>query len=76
MRGKSYVNIGAVSMGIMGSYCSDDFFTEYLGIRPEFVDMTELLRRIDAGIYAHEEYSRALQWTRKNCREGFDNNKP
>jgi L-fucose isomerase len=76
MRGKSYVNIGAVSMGIMGSYCDDAFFHEYLGVRPEFVDMTEVLRRIDAGIYDHDEYEKAFAWTKKNCKEGLDNNKP
>jgi len=76
MRGKSYVNIGSVSMGIMGSYCDDGFFHEYLGIRPEFVDMTEGLRRMDAGIYDHEEFDRACAWTKANCREGFDNNQP
>ncbi len=75
MRGKSYVNIGSVSMGIMGSYCDDAFFHEYLGVRPEFVDMTEVLRRVDAGIYDPEEYKKALAWTKANCKEGFDNNK-
>lgn len=76
MRGKSYVNIGAVSMGIMGSYCDDNFFQKYLGIRPEFVDMTEVLRRIQNEIYDKEEYEKAYQWTLKNCKEGFDNNLP
>ena len=76
MRGKSYVNIGSVSMGIMGSYCDDAFFQEYLGIRSEFVDMTEVLRRIDAGIYDKEEYEKALAWTKANCQEGEDRNRP
>ena len=76
MRGKSYVNIGSVSMGIMGSYCDDSFFQEYLGIRAEFVDMTEVLRRIDAKIYDKEEYEKALAWTKANCKEGEDRNKP
>lgn len=75
MRGKSYVNIGAVSMGIMGAYCDDDFFQKYLGIRAEFVDMTEVLRRMNDGIYDHDEYERAYKWTLEHCREGFDNNK-
>lgn len=75
MRGKSYVNIGSVSMGIAGSYCNEGFFTKYLGIRPEFVDMTEILRRMEYGIYDREEYERAYEWTRKNCQEGLDNNK-
>lgn len=76
MRGKSYVNIGAVSMGIIGSYCDDSFFQKYLGIRPEFVDMTELLRRMKENIYDAKEYDRAYAWTLQNCKEGFDNNKP
>lgn len=76
MRGKSYVNIGSVSMGIQGSYCSDEFFQKYLGIRPEFVDMTEVLRRMKQGIYDEEEYQKAYEWTKTYCKEGFDNNKP
>ena len=76
LRGKSYVNVGAVSMGIMGSYCDDAFFQEYLGIRPEFVDMIEVLRRIKGDIYDKEEYEKAFDWTRKNCKEGFDKNAP
>jgi L-fucose/D-arabinose isomerase len=76
MRGKSYVNIGAVSMGIMGSYCQDDFFQKYLGIRPEFVDMTEILRRMKEDIYDPAEYETAYTWTRENCREGADPNDP
>lgn len=76
LRGRSYVNIGAVSMGIMGAYCDDEFFGKYLGLRPEFVDMTEILRRMEYSIYDPKEYERALAWTRENCKEGFDNNKP
>lgn len=74
IRGKSYVNIGAVSMGIQGSYCDDNFFQKYLGIRPEFVDMIEINRRIKEGIYDGEEYERAYNWTLENCKEGRDNN--
>lgn len=76
MRGKSYINIGAVSMGIMGSYCDDSFFQNYLGVRSEFVDMTEVLRRIEGNIYDPEEYKTALSWTKANCKEGFDKNSP
>ena len=74
MRGKSYVNFGSVSMGIMGSYCDAEFFQKYLGIRAEWVDMTEILRRIKLEIYDHEEFERALAWTKANCKEGFDKN--
>lgn len=74
LRGKSYINIGAVSMGIQGSYCDDSFFQKYLGIRPEFVDMIEISRRMKEGIYDHEEYERAYRWTLAHCPEGEDRN--
>ena len=74
MKNKSYVNLGGVAMGIAGSYCDASFFQKYLGIRPEWVDMTEIIRRITLGIYAPEEYEKALAWVKKNCREGFDCN--
>ena len=74
MRNKAYVNFGAIAMGIAGSYCDAEFFQKYLGIRAEWVDMTEILRRITLGIYDHEEYEKALAWTKENCKEGFDCN--
>ncbi len=74
MRNKSYVNIGSVSMGIAGSYCDASFFQKYLGIRPEWVDMTEVARRIELEIYDKEEYEKALAWTKANCKEGKDTN--
>ncbi len=74
MRGKSYLSMGAVSMGIAGSVVNADFFQEYLGMRNEYIDMTEFLRRMDLGIYDTKEYKRALIWTKENCREGKDYN--
>lgn len=74
MRGKTYVGIGNVCMGIMGSYCDASFFQKYLGIRPEWVDMSEVNRRIELGIYDHEEFETALKWVKENCPEGFDKN--
>jgi L-fucose isomerase len=74
MRGKSYVNFGSVAMGIAGSYCDAGFWQKYLGIRAEFVDMTEILRRIRLEIYDHDEYDRAMKWVKQYCREGFDKN--
>ena len=74
MKNKSYVNLGGVAMGIAGSYCDASFFQKYLGIRPEWVDMTEIIRRITLEIYDHEEYDRALAWVKANCKEGFDCN--
>lgn len=74
MRNQSYVNLGSVSMGIAGSVVNVDFLQKYLGMRTEWVDMTEILRRIQLSIYDPEEYERAIAWVRKNCREGFDCN--
>lgn len=76
MRDKSYLSIGSVSMGIAGSTVNPDFFQEYLGMRNEYVDMSEIIRRIDEEIYDKEEYERALQWVKENCKEGADNNPP
>lgn len=76
MKGKSYLSIGYSSMGIAGSMVDANFFQDYLGIRTEFVDSVEILRRIDEGIYDHEEFEKALAWTRANCKEGGDRNKP
>ena len=76
MRGKSYLSIGSVSMGIGGSMTDPDFLQEYLGMRTEYVDASEVLRRIQLGIYDKEEYEKALKWTKENCivREGEDFN--
>lgn len=76
MRGRSYLSIGSVSMGIAGSIVSPDFFQNYLGMRNESVDSTEILRRIREDIYDREEYVRALAWTEKYCKpnEGADFN--
>ncbi|HTY86029.1 MAG TPA: L-fucose isomerase, partial [Candidatus Acidoferrum sp.] len=72
MRGKSYLSLGAVSMGIAGSIVDQPFFESYLGMRVECVDMTELVRRIEEKIYDEREFKRALAWTRSNCRAGKD----
>jgi L-fucose/D-arabinose isomerase len=72
MRGKSYLSLGGVSMGIAGSIVEQSFFESYLGMRVECVDMTELVRRIEEKIYDDREYTHAYAWTRKNCKEGKD----
>ena len=74
MRNQSYVNIGAVSMGIAGSVVNVDFLQKYLGMRTEWVDMTEVLRRITLGIYDHDEFDKAYAWVKENCKEGLDIN--
>ena len=76
MRNKSYVSFGGVSMGIMGSFLDPSFYIRYLGMRPEWVDMTEILRRMKLGIYDEEEYKKAYAWIREHCPEGFDKNRP
>lgn len=75
MQGKAYVNLGGVSMGIAGSYCEAKIFQKYLGLRAEFVDLTEILRRVKLEIYDHDEYEKALKWIKANCPEGYDVNK-
>ena len=74
MKNKAYVNLGGVAMGIAGSYCNADLFQKYFGMRPEWVDMTEIVRRITLEIYDHDEYEKALAWVKANCKEGFDCN--
>ena len=74
MRGKAYLSLGGVSMGIAGSIVDQGFFQNYLGIRTECVDMSEVQRRIQLGIYDREEFKRALAWVKENCIEGPDTN--
>ncbi|MDC4232116.1 L-fucose isomerase [Actinomyces sp. B33] len=76
MRGASYLSMGSVSMGIAGSVVNPDFFREYLGMRNEYIDMSEFTRRIDEGIYDHDEYEKAYAWIRENFTQGEDFNAP
>ena len=72
MRGKSYLSIGAVCMGIAGSIVNTDFFEDYLGMRCEGIDEVEIIRRMTLGIYDKEEYEKALAWAKVNCKEYED----
>ncbi len=74
MKNKAYVNIGGVSMGIMGSYCDTMAFQKYFGIRTEWVDMTEILRRIKLEIFDPNEFTKAIAWVKTHCSEGYDCN--
>ncbi len=76
MRGRSYLSIGGVSMGIAGSVVDGSFFRDYLGMRNEYVDMSEITRRIREEIYDREENFRALLWVKGNCAEAPDTNPP
>jgi L-fucose/D-arabinose isomerase len=75
MRDKSYLSIGSSSMGIAGSFVDSNFFRSTLGIRTENMDMCEIDRRVEKGIYDAQEFERALKWTRNYCKEGKDVNK-
>ena len=74
MKNKAYVNLGGISMGIAGSYCDASMFQKYFGIRAEWVDMSDIIRRITLEIYDKDEYEKALTWIKANCKEGFDVN--
>ncbi len=74
MRGKSYLQIGSICMGIAGSSISPEFIEEYLGMRVESVDEVEIIRRMSENIYDEAEYQKALAWTKEKCPEGFDKN--
>jgi len=76
MRGKSYLQIGSICMGIAGSIINCDFFEEYLGMRVESIDEVEIIRRMENGIYDEKEFRKALAWTKQHCKEGFDKNPP
>jgi L-fucose/D-arabinose isomerase len=74
MRGKSYLQIGSITMGIGGSSISPEFIEEYLGMRVESVDEVEIIRRMSENIYDEAEFQKALKWTKEHCPEGFDKN--
>ncbi len=74
MRGKSYLQIGSICMGIGGSIIDSDFLESYLGLRVESVDEVEIIRRMSEGIYDEAEYQKALAWAKEKCIIGFDKN--
>ncbi len=76
MRGKSYLSIGSVSMGIAGSIIMENYFQDYLGMRNEYVDMSEISRRLKENIYDKQEFEKAIKWVKQNCKEGKDHNPP
>lgn len=74
MRGKSYLQIGSICMGIAGSIINPEFIEEYLGMRVESVDEVEIIRRMSEEIYDKDEFEKALKWVKEKCPEGFDKN--
>ncbi len=76
MKGTSYLAMGSVSMGIAGSIVDAGFFQKYLGMRCEYVDMSEFARRVNENIFDQDEYQHALKWVKANCKEGTDLNPP
>ena len=76
MRNKAYVGVGAVAMGIGGSVLDPIIMQKYFGLRAEWVDMSEIIRRVEKGIYDHEEYEKELAWIKANCKKGLETNLP
>ena len=74
MRGKSYLQIGSICMGIGGSIIDSDFMESYLGLRVESVDEVEIIRRMTEGIYDEAEFQKAMAWAKEKCTIGFDKN--
>ena len=74
MRGKSYLQIGSICMGIAGSIIDSDFIEDYLGMRVESVDEVEIIRRMDNGIYDQAEFEKAMKWAKEKCIICFDKN--
>ena len=74
MRGKSWLQIGSICMGIAGSIVDSSFMEEYLGMRVESVDEVEIIRRMTEGIYDEAEFEKAMSWKKSHCREGWDKN--
>ncbi len=74
MRGKSYLQIGSICMGIGGSIIDPAFIEEYLGMRVESVDEVEIIRRMSEEIYDAEEVAKCKAWIAENCKEGWDKN--
>jgi L-fucose isomerase len=74
MRGKAYLAMGAISMGIAGSTPNPEVFEKYLGMRYESIDMSEFARRLKEGIYDKEEFERAVKWVDENLTLGWDKN--
>ena len=72
MRGKSYLSMGSVSMGIAGSIVDPNVFEDYFGMRCVSIDMSEFIRRVNENIIDPEELEIALEWTKKNCKQGPD----
>jgi L-fucose isomerase len=76
IRGKSYLSMGSVSMGIAGCVVDEEFFQEYLGMRNEYIDMSEFIRRMELGIFDQDELEKGIKWVKENCLEGADVNPP
>lgn len=72
MKGKAYLSVGNVAMGIAGSIVNPNFFEKYLGMRLEYKDMSEIIRRVEFGIFDQDEFKRALEWTKEKCKENED----
>lgn len=66
MRGKNYLSIGGVSMGIIGSDLRRNLLLDYFGMGSVSVDMVAIKGRIDQGFYDHDELKKAVKFMRQN----------
>lgn len=76
MRNRAYCALGSVCMGIAGSFVDGNFLQKYFSLRGEWVDMVEILGRMEKGIYDHDEYEKVLAWIKENCPRGRETNPP
>lgn len=72
MRGKNYLSVGGVSMGIIGSDARRNSFLQTFGMGTVSVDMVAIRGRIDQGFYDHEELESAFKFMKKNFKFSFD----
>ncbi|MDP2982358.1 MAG: L-fucose isomerase [Candidatus Latescibacter sp.] len=65
MRGKNYLSVGGVSMGIIGSDVRRNLMLHYFGMGTVSVDMVAVKGRMEQEFYDHEELERAAKFMKK-----------
>jgi L-fucose isomerase len=75
IRGKNYLNIGSVSMGIIGSDSRRNIFQQVLGMGTCNFDMAGIRGRLETGLYDHEEADRAFQFFTTSFRIDYGSGK-
>lgn len=62
MRGKNYLSVGGVAMGIIGSDVRRNIMLNYMGMGTVSVDMVAVKGRMERGFYDHEELEKAFEF--------------